>query len=40
MPFDLLSDNNKEVARAFGVLNIIGTHAKRKTFIIDPGGKI
>lgn len=40
LPFELLSDSNRELARACGVLNVIGTRAQRKTFIIDPEGRI
>jgi peroxiredoxin Q/BCP len=29
-----------EIARACGVLNARGTRAQRKTFIIDPEGRI
>jgi peroxiredoxin Q/BCP len=37
--FPLLSDNSKEISKAFGVLNNIGK-ASRITFIIDKEGKI
>ena len=37
LPFELLSDTNKEVAK---VLNPQGTNAQRRTFIIDPDGNI
>jgi peroxiredoxin Q/BCP len=40
LPFSILSDNNKEVARAYGVLGIGGFLARRVTFIIDKQGKI
>jgi peroxiredoxin Q/BCP len=40
LPFDLLSDNNMEIAKTCGVLNARGTRAQRKTFIIDPEGRI
>ncbi|MBD3185140.1 redoxin domain-containing protein [Candidatus Poribacteria bacterium] len=40
LPFDLISDSEKKVSKAFNVLNEKGTAAKRKTFIITPGGKI
>jgi peroxiredoxin Q/BCP len=40
LPFELLSDSDKKVSRAFGVLNPEGTLSQRKTFIIDPDGKI
>jgi peroxiredoxin Q/BCP len=40
LPFSILSDSSKEVARAYGVLGIGGFLAKRVTFIIDKKGKI
>jgi peroxiredoxin Q/BCP len=40
LPFDILSDKNKEVAKAYGVLGIAGLAARRVTFIIDKNGKI
>ena len=35
LPFSLLSDNQKEVAKKYGVLGFGGRVAKRVTFIID-----
>ena len=40
LPFELLSDSDKKVSRAFGVLNSEGTYSQRKTFIVDKDGKI
>jgi peroxiredoxin Q/BCP len=40
LPFTLLSDNRKEVARVYGVLGTGGFLAKRVTFIIDKNGNI
>ena len=40
LPFDILSDKNKEVAKAYGVLGIAGLAARRVTFIIDKKGRI
>lgn len=40
MPFDLLSDSKKEVAKAFDSLGLAGMMTQRKTFIINPEGKI
>jgi peroxiredoxin Q/BCP len=40
LPFAILSDHNKEVAKTYGVLGIGGFLAKRVTFIIDKNGKI
>lgn len=39
LPFELLDDSNKKVSKAYEVLGLTGT-AQRKTFIIDPAGKI
>ena len=38
--FPLLSDPEKQVARAYGVLGVLPMFAKRKTFYIDPQGVI
>jgi thioredoxin-dependent peroxiredoxin len=40
LPFDLLSDSKKEVTKAFDSLGLAGLMAQRKTFIINPEGKI
>jgi peroxiredoxin Q/BCP len=40
LPFLLLSDSRKEVAKAYGVLGTGGFLAKRVTFVIDKEGKI
>jgi len=40
LPFPILSDNKKEVAKAYGVLGIGGIWTKRVTFIIDKEGNI
>ena len=40
LPFAILSDKSKEVAKAYGVLGIGGFLAKRVTFIINKDGKI
>lgn len=42
VPFPLLSDANREVATAYGVLvSRMGMHyTKRSTFLIDPQGKV
>jgi peroxiredoxin Q/BCP len=40
LPFAILSDKSKEVAKAYGVLGTGGFLAKRVTFIIDKNGKI
>ncbi len=40
LPFHILSDKNKEVATAYGVLGVGGFVAKRVTFIINKNGEI
>ena len=40
LPFFILSDNNKETAKAYGVLGVGGFLAKRVTFIINKDGRI
>jgi peroxiredoxin Q/BCP len=40
LPFAILSDKSKEVAKTYGVLGIGGFLAKRVTFIINKDGKI
>jgi peroxiredoxin Q/BCP len=40
LPFPLISDKEKRIAQAFGVLKDTGTSASRVTFIIDKAGKI
>jgi thioredoxin-dependent peroxiredoxin len=40
LPFDLLSDSKKEVAKAFDSVMIGGIAAARKTFILSPEGKV
>jgi peroxiredoxin Q/BCP len=40
LPFTILSDNRKEVAKAYGVLGTGGLMAKRVTFIIGKDGTI
>jgi peroxiredoxin Q/BCP len=40
LPFTILSDKSKEVAKAYGVLGTGGFLTKRVTFIIDKNGKI
>ncbi len=39
LPFSLLADTDKSVAKAYGVLSIMG-FAHRETFVIDPQGRI
>ena len=40
LPFELLSDTDRELARAFDSLMRGGLMAQRKTFIIAPGGTV
>ena len=40
MPFDLLSDSKREMAKAFKALALGGLFTQRKTFIITPEGQI
>jgi len=40
LPFPLISDKDKRVANAYGVLKDTGTSASRVTFIIDKSGKV
>lgn len=40
MPFDLIADADKAYAKAFDVLGFGGLMTHRKTFIIDPEGRI
>jgi peroxiredoxin Q/BCP len=40
LPFPLISDKDKRVANAYGVLKDTGTSASRVTFIIDKTGKV
>jgi thioredoxin-dependent peroxiredoxin len=39
LPFPVLADQDKSVARAYGVLGILG-FARRETFVVDPQGRI
>lgn len=40
LPFELVSDNEKKMATAFGVLGMGGLYAQRVTFVVNPEGKI
>jgi peroxiredoxin Q/BCP len=40
LPFSILSDKSKQIAKAYGVLGIGGFLARRVTFIINKEGKI
>ena len=38
--FPILADEQKEVAKAYGVLGPLGIHTKRATFVIDRTGTV
>lgn len=40
LPFDLLADTDKQLAKAMDALGLGGFMAKRMTFVIDPEGKV
>jgi len=40
LTFPLVSDHDRKISKAYGVLGEDGAHAKRMTFIIDREGKI
>ena len=40
LPFDLISDHNKKIAKLYNAVGLLGLVAKRVTYIIDPEGKI
>ena len=38
--FPMISDTSKRIIDAYGAREVLGVTAKRKTFLIDPEGKI
>ncbi len=40
LPFELISDTTKEISKKYGSLGFMGLYSERKTFIINPNGKI
>lgn len=40
LPFELIADDDKKVASLYGTLGLLNLYTKRKTFIIDPQGKL
>jgi len=40
LPFELLSDEDKSIARAFSAVGLFGLVPQRKTFIIAPDGTV
>jgi thioredoxin-dependent peroxiredoxin len=39
IPFPLIADSDKAIARRYGVLGILGV-ARRVTFLVDPTGRV
>ncbi len=40
LTFPMISDTSKEIIDAYGAREVLGVTAKRKTFLVDPEGKI
>ena len=40
LPFDLISDKDKSIAKSYDTVGLMNLYAKRKTFLIDPKGKL
>jgi len=40
LPFDLISDHDKKIAKSYDAVGVLGLYPKRITYIIDPSGKI
>ncbi len=40
LPFDLISDIDKSIAKSYNSVGFAGLYAKRKTYLIDPNGNI
>lgn len=40
LPFDLISDHDKKIAKKYDAVGTLGLYPKRITYIIDPDGKI
>lgn len=40
LTFPMISDTSKTVIDAYGAREVLGVAAKRKTFLIDPDGRI
>lgn len=38
--FPMLADPDKEIIDAYGAREVLGVTAKRKTFLIDPEGRV
>ncbi len=40
LTFPMISDTGKTIIGAYGAREVLGVTAKRKTFLIDPNGRI
>lgn len=40
LTFPMIADTNKAIIDAYGAREVLGVTAKRKTFLIDPEGRI
>lgn len=40
LTFPMISDTSKEIISAYGAREVLGVTAKRKTFLVDPEGRI
>lgn len=40
LTFPMISDTGKEIIVAYGARSVLGVAAERKTFLIDPEGRI
>jgi peroxiredoxin Q/BCP len=40
LTFPMLSDTDKSIIDAYGAREVLGVTAKRKTFLVDPDGRI
>ena len=40
LTFPMISDTDKSIIDAYGAREVLGVTAKRRTFLVDPNGKI
>ncbi|MBN1192929.1 MAG: redoxin domain-containing protein, partial [Coriobacteriia bacterium] len=40
LTFPMISDTTKTIIDAYGAREVLGVTAKRRTFLIDPNGKV
>jgi len=40
LPFDLISDKDKSIAKSYNAVGLGSLYAKRKSYVIDPQGKL